>query len=265
MLITFSSLFRDSLNFIRNHFTTIFLALFLLTGFNQWIIWMLSANTEAVMFTIEKLSKIIAISAPDNVFQLVAQNMSTQDQQNFWIYLCQYYLLKTISLAVLLALIWQLANGSVFDLKSLFYKGLKLLPSLFLFLLLGTVYFSLLFMISFLVGSFGNILLSTGSLFYAVIANIFLSYSVNKNFSGVFNGIKQAFKLLSKCYGLIFPIIALWLIIQFVLNFLLFSVTTTHFLLMALQTILGFGLDFFLFTYLYRLFLLQDKQKDFLN
>lgn len=270
MPISFSSLFQDSVNFIRNNFKVIFPILLLLTIICQLLDWMLApsvASLAPMMHIIENAVNTYGDYSAHSV-QRILQEMSPQEQQQAvslsFMYLAKFFFSKLIQIQMTLmfslALIWQLATYPRFDIKIIATKAISLIWPILGFMLISVPYFLALFILAAFLPPLIYFILTLGSLLYLVIYDLFLVYAVNNRGIPVFKGIAVAFKLLKKQYSMILPIIAIWLGTEMAINFIAFQININNIVVDIIRNILNLLVYFFLFTYFFRLYLLAKEE-----
>lgn len=264
MQILFSTLFKDSQNFIRNQFTIIALILFLTAIITETVTLLFLPNIDSLVPVQQMFEKAIASYGNYSMqsIQLILSHMPT-DEQKILVNLVFGYAAKyvfitlinsLITTSISLALIWQLAASGQFNFKTLFTKATSLMPSIFLFMLLSIPYFIALIILSSLISPVMIFILILGGLFYFMIYTLFLAYIIDSQSAFIFHNIKMTIMLLKTRLRLVLPIISLWLGTMLVLNFIASLIAINHTLVLnIIASFVNLLIYFFLFTYFYRL------------
>lgn len=173
--------------------------------------------------------------------------------------ICVYIITTLITISVLLATIYNLTYKQL-TLSTLLQNSLRIVPTLFLFMLLSIPYFFLLFLLAMMIPPLAIVLLLLGSLLYMAIYLLYLALTIEpvEKWS-IFAKIRTSLILLKRHIRLILPMLGLWLITSILLNAFVETLSINNIIINIVANAINLLLNFIVICYFYRLYMLTNK------
>lgn len=268
-MLSFSSIFTDTRNFIGNSIVTIIIALAILSIIAQVMILFFYPSIETLgpikslmEQTIQKYGELSA----EGLTQVI--NGLSSQQQSQLVPIAAGYLLKIflvlliinlISTSSILSLIYNLSYDRL-SLNTFLHHMLKFIPQIILFILLVVPGFMGLLIIATIIPPLAAPLMIVASISYMTVYVIFLSVIIEPNTQHNFmTKVKISLRFLKRETRLIIPMIAIWMLITVLLNMLLGTFASDNFIIDVIFNILSLLLNFTAVCYFYRLYSLTNN------
>ena len=266
--LTFSSIFADTRNFVRNNLFIILIILLIVSIISQIFTFLLQPSMESIApinALMEKTLQTYGELTPE-AFSNMLMNLS-EHERNQVVPVIMSYLVKfclilfitnIVAMSVITSTIFNLSYKQL-TLSNLVQCALRNILQIVLFMLSSIPLFLALFILAGIIPAIAMILVIAASLFYMLIYILFLGIIVEPNATSFIEKLKTALKLFRFASTIILPIMLLFLLATIALSWL-FGSLGDHVIIAIIANTVSLLISFTVICYCYRLFSLMRQR-----